>query len=179
MGYISQSSEELCKSTVYKIILNTEKSDYPYVNINKDSLERNFSFTFKKNEARNKVVNFLNGLCGDAMQVWIFDKYLEDEWRESQEFFKKILPQRKLKINLCTYNRKDSTNLSSDKKKQLKTICNKWTIKEDNITYDSKSHDRYLLIQKVGGRKMEINFSSGFAALFDINSDISILIREL
>ena len=45
-GYTTQSLEELAQKTMYKIILCTDKDQYPYVNINGDKIENNLTACF-------------------------------------------------------------------------------------------------------------------------------------
>ncbi|NLJ00544.1 MAG: hypothetical protein GX371_05260, partial [Bacteroidales bacterium] len=51
-GYTSQSLEDLAKKTVYKIILTTDKSTFPHVNIHGDTIENNLSGCFMRGDRR-------------------------------------------------------------------------------------------------------------------------------
>jgi hypothetical protein len=77
-GYINQTLEELCEKTIYKFILNTERNDYPYININADKIERNFTATYGKNESREKTIKHIKALCQNAKYIFIYDKYMND-----------------------------------------------------------------------------------------------------
>jgi hypothetical protein len=185
--------EELYKKTKYKIILNTKKSEYPYVNINGDSVEKNFSLTFKKNENRDKLKSLLKALCENAKQIWIFDKYLiKDDTNQTnlKNLLKEILPKKQLKINFCNYfdNNGNSKPHKRDPNLGYKNIttelsrhCNDWkmppTIVSDP-TYRNL-HDRYLRIEAANSEKIEIILSSGFFYVLDDTKDISALIREV
>ena len=182
-GYIN--FEDLYKKTIYKIILDTKNSHYPYININKDSIEKNFSLTFKKNEPRDKAHSLLKSLCENANQIWIFDKYFIDNC--TYENLKDFLPRKELKINFCNYlentNNPKSLELKNNYKiiiKELKKHCDLWNMppmKNDSIYKDL--HDRYLRIEDINKNKIELILSSGLNYLYSSDKDISILIREI
>ena len=77
-GFNVQTLENLVNQTYYKLILNTENSDYPYVNINNDKVEKNFSLTFRQGENRDKAIQLITALCADAKFILIFDKYFSE-----------------------------------------------------------------------------------------------------
>lgn len=165
-GLISQSLEELAIQTRYKLILNTQKIDYPYVNIKTDLIEKNFSLTFRKHENRDKAIQLITALCAKAKFILIYDKYFCHNWEDTQALFQQIIPQKKLTL-LHDGHLKDKIS-------NIKTICPHWTIKEDRHQTFTNSHDRYLLIDN----KIEIILSSGFQYLFATRKDLSCLIRE-
>jgi hypothetical protein len=166
-GYIH--FEDLYKKTKYKIILNTKESRFPYVNINNDQVEKNFSLTFKKNENRDKAIYLLKSLCEDAIQIWIYDKYLTTN---DYKNLIKFLPKKRLKINFCN-------NFLEELKKELKKEYSDWYMPTLNKNIYDNLHDRYLRIEDKNKSKIELILSSGFQYLFDTNKDISILIREI
>ena len=168
-GYVSQSLEELAKETFYKIILNTQNSSYPYVNINGDVIEKNFSLTFKPNDPRIKAHEIIKALCLDAKDILIYDKYLEQRWIETNKFFK-LLPMKNLTIIYF------QTQLSQNRISELKSMCSQWkTIKDTKTFHLKNSHDRYLIIDN----KIQIILSSGFNYLFDTSKDLTLLIRDI
>jgi hypothetical protein len=161
--------EELAQKTFYKIILNTAKSEYPYVNINDDFVENNLSLTFRIGENREKLTKMIKAFCQDANTILIFDKYLIDNKEYTKQFFEALMPHRRLTV---FYNKK---HLNQRIKTEIKKICKDWFLKEDTKSHLENSHDRYLIIDN----KTEIILSSGFRNLFDISSDITCLIRKM
>jgi hypothetical protein len=166
-GYISDTVGQLAQKTIYKIILNTERSDYPYVNILNDKIEKNFSLSFKCLENRNKAHALIRALCADATSILIYDIYFEENWSTTKEFFQ-LLPTKKLTIYF-------GINPKQTIKTELKNTCPQWTIKQDTQNKLKNSHDRYLIIDN----KIEIILSSGFYYLFKSNKDLNCLIREI
>lgn len=75
------SLENLADYTLLKIILDDEKGDYPYVNINSDTeeLKMNLTGCFKKNESRKKCIDHIKRLCKNARTIIIYDKYCESQ----------------------------------------------------------------------------------------------------
>jgi len=167
-GYISQSLEELSKITRHKLILNTERFDYPYVNINDDKIEKNFSLTFKIGENRDKAVQVIQALCSEAKLVLIFDAYFSKNQKETENFFHQILPKKKLTLA------HDNKHLTKNYISVIKGIHPSWTIKPDRYNTFKNSHDRYLIIDN----KIEIILSSGFSYLFATDKDLTVVIRE-
>lgn len=161
----SLSLEDLAKQTRYKIILNTKKSDFPYVHILKDSIEKNFSLTFRVGENRDKAIQLITALCANAKFILIFDSYFCDNWQDTQNFFKQIIPKKNLTLL-------HEDHLSS-KVSEIKKIYAGWKIKPDNRHMFTKSHDRYLLIDN----QIEIILSSGFQYLFATDKDLTCLVR--
>ncbi len=164
-GFISQSLEELVEQTSYKFILNTEYSNYPYVNINNDSVEKNFSMTFRVGENRDKAIDLITALCANAKFILIFDHYFCQNWNDTKHFFDKVVPKKALTL----LHEGHLNNKSSE----IKKIFNKWRIKQDRHHTFKNSHDRYLLIDG----KTEIILSSGFQYLFTTDKDLTCLIR--
>jgi len=162
--------EELAQKTLYKIILNTEKSEYPYVNINDDPVEKNFSLTFRIGENRDKLIQMIKAFCQDANTILIFDKYLslKNNQERTIQFFKELMPCK----NLTFFY--DREHLTQEIKTEIKKICKEWRLIEDRKSGLKNSHDRYIIIDN----QIEIILSGGFSNLFDIRSDISCLIRE-
>jgi len=174
-GYIKQTLEELGEKTIYKFILNTERDDYPYINIYSDKIERNFTATYGKNESRQKTIEHIKALCKNAQYVFIYDKFLnENIIRE----IAKILPRKRLNIiHTQIYNdhtKQWELNLSQSQITLFKNICKDWIIKEDRKNTYKNYHDRYLLIDN----QIEIILTSGFDYLFDENKEFTYLVRK-
>ena len=168
-GYINQTLEELCEKTIYKLILNTERNDYPYININADKIERNFTATYGKNESRDKTIKHIKALCKNAKYIFIYDKhmirYMTDEVLQK---ISNILPQKKLNI---IYK---NGQLSQTQISRLKKEGKNWKIQPDNKNTYNDYHDRYLLIDN----NVEIILTSGFDYLFDENKDFTYIVRN-
>ena len=64
-----QTLLELCDKSIFKIILDSSKSDYPYVNIYGDTLENNYSATFYRGELRTKAQEHIKSLLKDAKNI--------------------------------------------------------------------------------------------------------------
>ncbi|WP_083234180.1 hypothetical protein [Candidatus Marithrix sp. Canyon 246] len=163
-GYINQTLEELCEQTKYKLILNTERNDYPYININADKIERNFTATYNKNESRDKTIKHIKALCRNAKYIFIYDKHMNDKVIQK---ISHILPQKKLNI---IYKAKQ---LSQVQISSLKKECKDWKIQQDSKNTYHDYHDRYLLIDN----NIEIILTSGFDYLFDENKDFTYIVR--
>ncbi|MCK5720035.1 MAG: hypothetical protein KAH84_08845, partial [Thiomargarita sp.] len=164
-GYIKQTLEELCEKTIYKFILNTERDDYPYININSDRMERNFTATYGKKESRNKTIEHMKALCKNASTIVIYDRFIND--KVIQEIAK-IFPKKTLNIFY-----KDKQLSQEQISKFLKKICKNWTVRKDTKSAYNDCHDRYLLIDD----QIEIILTSGFDYLFDENKDFTYIVR--
>jgi len=163
-GYTNQTLEELCEKTQYKLILNTEKDDYPYININADRIERNFTATYNKNESRDKTIKHIKALCRNAKYIFIYDKHINDKVIQK---ISNILPKKKLNI---IYK---EGQLTQEKISSLKRECKDWKFQQDSKNIYNNYHDRYLLIDN----NIEIILTSGFDYLFDENKDFTYIVR--
>ncbi len=164
-GYINQTLEELCEKTIYKFILNTEKNDYPYININADKIERNFTATYGKNESRDKTIKHIKALCKNAKYIFIYDKYMNDKVIQK---ISQILPQKKLNL-IYKEGQLSQTQIS-----RLKKEDQNWKIQQDSKNTYHDYHDRYLLIDN----HIEMILTSGFDYLFDENKDFTYIVRN-
>lgn len=164
-GFITQTLEELVNFTQYKLILNAIKSDYPYVNINNDKVEKNYSLRFQIGESRNKAVQLMSALCLGAKFILIFDTYFCERWNGTQQLFQQVIPKERLTLLHSGH----LTNKTSE----IKQIHTGWKIKLDTRNTFTNSHDRYLLIDN----KIEILLSSGFDNLFSTDKDLTCVIR--
>jgi len=164
-GFVSQTLDELVSYTRYKFILNDKESDYPYVNIHKDKVEKNFSLRFQIGENRDKAVQLISALCSDAKFILIFDTYFCDRWNDTKQLFQQVLPKKKLTLL-------HSGHLTN-KDSEIKQINKAWTLRLDKRNTFSNSHDRYLLIDD----KIEVLLSSGFDNLFSTDKDLTCIVR--
>lgn len=163
---VHQTLEELAQMTRFKIILCTDRNDFPFVNINGDKLENNYSGTFIHHEPRVKAIAHIKALCADVKkEVIVYDKYF-CSIMNNVEVLKQILPQRKLTIRF------DRNSFSERQQHELKNTCSKWELSEEMLP---ENHDRYLIIDN----KMEIVLTSGFKYLTDVSKDFSYLVRKI
>lgn len=163
-GLKDQTLEELAGKTKYKVILSTDKSDYPYININHDNIENNFTGTFLRNESRDKAIKHIKALCNDAKNnIVVYDKYFNDK-ESNADTLADLLPKKKLEI---IYQLNTFSQVQKDK---LKNACPSWTLRDDNF---QDCHDRYLIIDN----KVEIILTSGFWYLNNISKEITYIVR--
>lgn len=166
-GYINQSVGDLVPLTRYKLILNITNDTYPYVNIHKDRVEKNFSLTFKRGENRDKAIELITALCANARFVFIFDKFFCENWRRTKSLFDTVLPKKSMTILHVGH--------LSNKASNIKGICSDWKVKQDSKNTYTGCHDRYLLIDN----KVEIILTSGFDYLFETSKDLTCVIRSI
>lgn len=166
-GLRRQSLEDMAENnTLYKIILNTERNDFPYINIMDDNekLENNFSSTFDIAEKRKRAFEHLTALCKHATDVTIYDKYFSNG-KKNVSVLERILPKKRINISYNTINDNDIAT--------LKLLCGKWIFNKDSNIQGR--HDRYLIINN----NIEIILSSGFDHLNDDSSDFTYLVRSI
>ncbi len=158
----------LCDKTTFKVILDMSKSRYPYINIFQDKIENNYSSTFYKQQSRIKAQEHIKALLKNATNIFLYDKYFEKNWNQTQNFFKNLVPQKKLMIFY-------KENHLQTKKTEIKSICGEWTLRVDGSqSQHHYLHDRYLIIDN----KIEIILTSGFDYLFDENKDFTYIVRK-
>ena len=156
-GLKSQSLEELCDKTSYKLILDTQNSEYPFVNIYNDSIQSNFTATYLKRAQRKKAQQHIRSLLNDCETIFMYDSFFKDNWRITKRFFKELLPLKKLSV---FYTEGHLEGLESE----IKAIYDGWIIKKDTHNPGfRKLHDRYLVIDST----IETILTSGFENLFD------------
>ena len=163
-GLKNQTLEELASKTKYKIILSTDRNDYPYVNINDDNIEKNFTGTFLRNESRDKAIKHIKSLCKEAEKfIIVYDKYFNEK-DDNADTLINLLPKHKLEIiyQLNTF--------SQEQKDKLQRACPTWTLRDENF---QDCHDRYLIIDN----KVEIILTSGFWYLNNLSKEITYIVR--
>jgi len=166
-GLINQNLEELAQKTIYKIILSSKRSDYPYVNIYNDSFSNFYTIAYKKNEERTKLHYYLQSMFEDARQICIYDNYLSERWNTAKQIFD-LMPQGKLNFFIYKIEQQHITD--------LKNICNDWKIKDTNNFY-SGCHDRYIRIEK-NNFFIEIIITSGIDYIFETQKEVTLIIRH-
>jgi len=167
-GLIGQTVEELAEKTRYRIILDKNRQDFPYVSINKDPLQNNYVLTCLPGQNREKATDYVKALLSDAKTLLICDKYIGENWRMTKRLFSDLLPQRKLSIFYTDDHLRQVVG-------EIKHICPQWTVKQDrNRTY-MKRHDRYIRIDGT----IEIIFTSGIDYLFDASKECTLVVRAV
>lgn len=165
-GLVRQSLEELARKTRFKVILCTDRDDFPFVNIHGDKLENNYSGTFLRGEPRAKAMAHIEALCADAKsEIIVYDKYFAN-FRDNVEVLKRIFPKCRLTIRF------DRGSLSAYQQGRLSSACPAWNLSEEPLP---DYHDRYLIIDN----KMEIVLTSGFQYLTDDRKEFTYLVRKI
>ncbi|EEQ62568.1 hypothetical protein HPMG_00025 [Helicobacter pullorum MIT 98-5489] len=170
------SLEQLAKKTIYKIILSKDKDDFPYVNIaTKNKIENNLTSTFYKNESRDKAKAHLKAIFEGASNLFIYDKYCNDNSESVESFAKECFPEKKLNIFYPSLEGSFDQDLCA----ALKRICSDWKIKENkdqkiNSQYEDL-HDRYIIIDN----QIQIIFTSGIDYLMSECKDFTYIVRTL
>lgn len=163
-----QNLEELAENhTLYKIILNTERSDFPYVNImdeENEKIENNYSSSYDVADSRKKALLHLKAICSHAKEIIVYDKYFSCK-SHNVETLIKLLPRKKVDIY---YN-----HISNSDILKMQSVCNEWNFV---CSQDIKNkHDRYIIINK----SIEIILSSGFDHLSQTSEDFTYIIRPI
>lgn len=171
-GFTTQSLEDLAEKTVFKIILSSDNNQFPYVNINGDTIENNLTGCFERGNSREKAIKHIQALCKNAKEVCLYDKYIttrgnERAIQQNLELFASLLPKKALCI---VYQ---AEHLQKRDEDFLNGICNRWTFeKKTNIP---EHHDRYLIIDN----KIEIILTSGFSSLSDRTKEFTYIVRPV
>jgi len=169
-GFVDQPLPDLCAKTFYKLILNNEISDYPFVDINGDSIRNNYTVTHKPGEKRTKTHSYLLALLAGASWVVIHDPYIVGNWVTTKLFFQRFFPRKPLSIH-CT------TKIPGPKVKEIKAICDQWKMpSKERIKQQFRGlHDRYLVIDG----QIEIILTSGIDYLFSDEKECTIIVRKM
>lgn len=162
-----QSLEDLAKETIFKIVLCTDSSEFPFVNIHGDPLENVYAITCVPGMPRTKVLEHIRALLEQAQNILIFDKFMGQNWDTTKVFFEKLVPRRNLSIFL---SEEQSLSIAG----KVKGIFSGWKVKKDNSSVYRSRHDRYILID----RQVEVVLTSGVDYLFDENKECTVLIRS-
>lgn len=168
-GYLYDLSEALSK-TIYKICLSNTNNDFPYVNINGDEIENNFTGTFKSS-SRDKAIKHIKALLNNANYIVIYDKYICDNFNSFKNFIRQCVPIKSLTL--------ECFGLKQEHKSEIKAICSNYIIKDYYVNgtspYQRNFHDRYILID----REVEIILTSGIDYLMGNDGDFTYIIRKI
>ena len=191
------SLEQIAELTRYKIILDENRSDFPYVKINEtDDIRLLYSGIFKQRMAREKCIQHLKSLCKKATNIIIYDKYLVGHKCENDC---KILMSNivslfdtSCRVNLiipcyCENRRKAEDFHTCKEWKILDKCLRELKLSNPNLRYSlpdlegsvyNNCHDRYMRIY-TDNESVEILLSSGFDHLFSNEKDFTYIIRPI
>jgi hypothetical protein len=171
-GWIRQTTEELGQSTSLKLILSSNQSSFPYVNVSdSDVIEPNYTGTFK-NVPRLKAIAHLKALCQTAKSIAIYDPYLKG-YQER--------PTKTIMDGIFSLFPTNAFDIFSDDGAFIQSTKTDWLRRNSQLSFKPaertswKKHDRYLIIDQ----KVEVILSSGFDYLFDTNGDFTYVVRLL
>jgi len=173
----AQNELELAKKSRLKLILSNNNSNYPYININSDEFESNYTATYQRDSNKQKVLEHLKNLIESGDRVEIYDRYLFYDNGDS--------------INLDT--RHNSVNIISQFTRNqnitFEIFCKRGDRKADrrilnfnqssNINFTHRNlnkHDRYIKVYKDNTLIYEIILSSGLYNILG-NSDFTYIVR--
>lgn len=180
------NEKDLAKKTKLKIILSKNKSNYPYVNINGDVFEANFTATYNSNSntsiSRQKIVDHIKSLIAEGDKIEIYDKYLfcdnESEDTDNSHYSVRIMQQfinstsANIIIKCKRTNRREENNRIYTRISLFNQNPNIQFI-HDNL-YE---HDRYIRIFKNRVLKYETILSSGIYHILNTRKDFTYIIR--
>lgn len=164
-GLKGQTLEQLADKTIYKLVLSTNRSDYPYLNINDDSLDIHLIGCYYRDSKRDKALLHVKGLCEKSKIICLYDQYLKTDL--SYKILLDIIPNK----NVTVKYQKD--HLTIDQVQEIATILNKVNFAEQTTMLTH--HDRYLILDD----EIEVILSSGFRYLSCHNKELSYIVRPI
>jgi hypothetical protein len=190
-GYINETLSELAQKTKLKIILSKEKSYYPYVNINGDVFESNFTATYKRGNSKSKAVEHILALVKEGDKVEIYDKYLfcdnGDHYNinynhNSVKIILQFVNSHNIIFEIYCIDQKDNRynnqRINRENQRILQRLANFNNQLNINFHHNNlNEHDRYIRIYKNNKIIYEIILSSGIYYLEDNNKDLTYVVR--
>jgi hypothetical protein len=182
-GYINETLSELAQKTKLKIILSKEKSDYPYVNINGDVFESNFTATYKRGNSKSKAIEHILALVKEGDKVEVYDKYLLSDNGDSQNmdnnhasirFIEKLINSLNFNVELKISCKNNCSNTGNRKFYLENQFNNRFIFNHHNLN----DHDRYIRVYKNNKIIYEIILSSGIYYLENDNKDLTYVVRS-
>jgi hypothetical protein len=169
-GFIDQSLTDLCSRTFYKLILNKECSDYPFVNVNGDEIRNNYTITRKPGESRTKAHDYLRSLLADASLVIVHDPFSGKNWETTKRFFDELFPRKPLAIHL-------TKGIMPIHASEIKALCSHWKLSDsEKLKQPFRNlHDRYLIIDE----QIEVVLTSGIDYLFSDDKECTMIVRKV
>lgn len=169
-GFVDQSLTDLCRKTFYKLILNNDRSDYPFVDVNGDEIRNNYTMTRKPGENRTKAHSYLRTLLAEASWVVVHDPHSVKNWRTTRRFLEELFPRKPLTIHW-------TTEISNPQLREIKALCPQWKLpsQEKFMRQFRNLHDRYLIIDG----EIEIILTSGIDYLFSDDKECTMIVRKV
>ncbi len=177
---------DLSENTIYKIILSTKRTDFPYVNVDSSIVGSFFTITAKPTEPRTHIQDYLKTLLKNAREVVICDRYFDGTPQKigrncitkgSEKVFA-LFPSHLVNV----FFEIDQTPTSAQTTKISDTCINHIQVAYPNIVICSSirnnyedHHDRYLLIDN----QIEVIITSGIDYLFDTTKECTIIVRQV
>ena len=173
---------ELARKTKLKLILSEVKENFPYVNINNDEFEVNFTATYPERSNKQKVLEHLKNLIEEGDIIEIYDKYLLNDngdsinisQHNSVEIINRLidnLTNQELKI-FCKDRGNSRNETSRIRQRKLSINYNNLIFIHNNLL----NHDRYIKIYKKNKIEYEIILSSGLYNILG-NKDFTYVVR--
>lgn len=165
-GYTTQSLVDLAGKTVYGIILDSERTDFPYVCITNDNINPMLGGCFFRDTPRDKAIQHLRELCKNASGITLYDQYLGkgDSWTFNKPILLSVLPDRELTI------RYHPDHLLPDRIDELRAVRGRWAFEAVNLP---THHDRYLIVDG----NVEVILTSGFYHLRSTAKELTYVLR--
>jgi len=180
---------DLAKKSKLKLILSNNQSNYPYININSDEFESNYTATYRRNNNKQKVLEHLNSLIKAGDRVEIYDKYLFcdngdiiniDNNHHSVNIISQLVSTQNINFIIkCIqqkYNRRNINIINEENQRISQRLSN---FNQNNISFNNRNlneHDRYIRVFKNRNKLYEIIFSSGLYNILG-NSDFTYVVR--
>ncbi len=183
----SYSLENLAKESTLKLILTDNESNYPYIDINNDKFQVNFTATYIENEPRVKIVEHIKDLVQNGDKIKIYDKYLfHDNQRNnsdiathsSVEFINQIINSN-LNINYELIFKATGNNNQTTRIKQRQFSVDNQDFINFNTSSSFDEHDRYIRILNNNILIYEIVLSSGVFNILNNSKDMTYLARSV
>ncbi|MEO1927593.1 MAG: hypothetical protein ABGX26_02780 [Nautiliaceae bacterium] len=180
---------ELTKKVKLKLILSKVKSDYPYININNDEFESNYTATYPSNSSKEKVLEHIKCLMKEGNYIEIYDKYLFcdngdyqniDTRHNSVNIINQFISSSNVQFKIfCIrekYNNHNNSRITQENNRIMQRI-NFFSNFLLNFEHNNlNDHDRYIKIFKDNNIKYEIILSSGLYNILG-NSDFTYVVR--
>ena len=173
-GFTNQNLDELANKTDYKMILCTDRTDFPYINIlssdHQEPINSCIVGCYHRTVSRDKAKRHIKSLCRDACKIYLFDKYLSGGGN-SIDALKSILPVGHKKVEIFYY----PGHINPPDIAKLQAYNGTWDFVADTNILANSHHDRYIIIDN----KMEIVLTSGFEFIESDAKELSYIVRSI
>jgi hypothetical protein len=174
---------DLSKKAKLRIILSDRYSYFPYININQDVFETNFTATYIRGD-KSKMLEHIKSLIYGCDKVEIYDKYLFFDNQQgnnidnhySVEFLRRLLSNTiNFDVKCFNYNQHDPNETN-----RIQSRISLLRSSNQNINFihrNFSNHDRYINIYKKDRKVYEIILSSGIFNILNPDKDITYVVR--